>query len=51
MAVTFRVGFPRRDDRGDSPDGYRERDWRRSDEPSFALTEKVRSWTVELLDD
>lgn len=23
------VGFPRRDDRGDSPDGYRVRDWKR----------------------
>jgi len=30
--------------RGDSPDGYRERDWRPTSEPSFALTEKVRSW-------
>lgn len=40
------VGFPRVDDRGDSPDGYRERDWRDGDQPSFALTEKARSWTV-----
>ena len=41
-----RVGFPRRDDRGDSPDGYRERDWRSASEPWFAITEKARSWTV-----
>lgn len=42
-----RVGFPRKDDRGDSPDGYRERDWRGTDEPAFAVTEKARSWTRE----
>jgi DNA (cytosine-5)-methyltransferase 1 len=42
-----RVGFPRIDDRGDSPDGYRERDWRGSDEPAFALTEKARSWVLD----
>lgn len=41
------VGFPRRDDRGDSPDGYRERDMRSEDEPAFTLTEKGRSWTVK----
>lgn len=41
-----RVGFPRLDDRGDSPDGYRERDWRTTDEPSFADTEKARSWIL-----
>ena len=40
-----RVGFPRIDDRGDSPDGYRERDWKDTDEPSFAVTEKARSWS------
>lgn len=41
-----RAGFPRRDDRGDSPDGYRERDWRPATEPAFAVTEKARSWTA-----
>jgi len=46
IAARWRIGFPRLDDRGDSPDGYRERDWRDMDEPSFALTEKARSWTV-----
>jgi len=40
----FRIGFPRLDDIGDSPDGYRERDWRNDDEPSFTVTEKARSW-------
>lgn len=40
------VGFPRRDDRGDSPSGYRERDWRGEGEPAFAVTEKARSWVV-----
>lgn len=40
------VGFPRVDDRGDSADGYRERDWRDGDQPAFALTEKARSWSV-----
>lgn len=40
-----RVGFPRRDDLGTSPDGYRDRDWRDTTEPAFALTEKARSWT------
>lgn len=39
------LGFARRDDLGTSPDGYRERDRRNGDEPSFALTEKARSWT------
>ena len=37
------VGFPRQDDRGG--DGYRERDFRSTDEPSFTLTEKARSWS------
>ena len=41
-----RVGFPRKDDRGDSPDGYRERDWRGVNEPSFVVTEKARSWML-----
>lgn len=41
-----RMGFPRLDDRGDSPDGYRERDWRPTTEPAFALTEKARSWII-----
>lgn len=35
------VGFPRLDDRGTSPDGYRERDWRSTDEPAFNLTEQA----------
>lgn len=42
----FRVGFPRLDDRGDSPDGYRERDWRSGDEPANTVTEKARSWLL-----
>lgn len=42
-----RVGFPRLDDRGDSPDGYRERDWHDPDEPAPAVTEKARSWIAE----
>lgn len=37
------VGFPRRDE--DDPAEYRDRDWRPTDEPSFAVTEKARSWT------
>lgn len=41
-----RVGFPRRDDLGTSPDGYRERDWRSTSEPAFIVTEKARSWVV-----
>ena len=40
------VGFPRLDDRGDSPDGYRVRDWRPSTEPAFNLTSKARDWKV-----
>ena len=43
-----RVGFPRRDDTGTSSDGYRERDWRQADEPALALTEKARSWMVDV---
>jgi DNA (cytosine-5)-methyltransferase 1 len=39
-----RYGFPRLDDTGTSGDGYRERDWRGTDEPAFAMTEKVRSF-------
>lgn len=46
LGERFSVGFPRLDDRGDSEDGYRERDWRHEDEPSFTVTEKARSWTV-----
>lgn len=38
-----KVGFPRADDQGG--DGYRERDLRPADVPSFAVTSKVRSWT------
>lgn len=41
-----RVGFPRLDDTGTSPDGYRERDWRGVDEPAGVLTEKARSWVL-----
>lgn len=41
-----RVGFARRDDLGTSPDGYRERDLRDTDEPAFTVTEKARSWTL-----
>ncbi len=37
------VGFPRADDQGG--DGYRERDLRPVEQPSFAVTSKVRSWT------
>jgi DNA (cytosine-5)-methyltransferase 1 len=40
------VGFPRLDDRGDSPDGYRERDWFSADGPAPTLTEKARSWVL-----
>lgn len=46
LGWTGEVGFPRIDDRGDSADGYRARDWRSTDEPAFGLTEKARSWTV-----
>lgn len=46
LGWTGAVGFPRRDDRGDSPDGYRERDWRSTDEPAFTDTEKARSWEL-----
>lgn len=45
-AVETQAGFPRLDDRGDSEDGYRERDWREGGAPAFAVTEKARSWTV-----
>jgi DNA (cytosine-5)-methyltransferase 1 len=40
------VGFPRRDDMGTSPDGYRERDWRGTDAPAATVTEKARSWVL-----
>lgn len=46
--VTGRLGFPRRDDTGTSPDGYRTRDLRSIDLPSFAVTEKARSWTLRI---
>jgi DNA (cytosine-5)-methyltransferase 1 len=42
--AAWKVGFPRRDDRGG--DGYRERDWRSIDEPAQTLTEKGRSWQL-----
>jgi len=44
-----RVGFPRLAENEDEADenGYRERDWRSTDEPSFALSSKARSWTLE----
>ncbi|HLT69423.1 MAG TPA: DNA cytosine methyltransferase [Acidimicrobiales bacterium] len=44
------VGFPRRaDGRADTtPDGYRGRDLRHVDRPAFNLTEKARSWIVQL---
>lgn len=42
------LGFPRIDDTGTSPDGYRVRDRRTADRPAFALTEKSRSWAVRL---
>lgn len=40
-----KVGFPRKNDRGTSSDGYRIRDFRDVGEPAFGLTEKARSWT------
>lgn len=40
------VGFPRLDDVGTSPDGYRVRDWRDVTEPAQAVTEKARSWVL-----
>jgi DNA (cytosine-5)-methyltransferase 1 len=40
------VGFPRRDDRGDSEDGYRDRDWFPDDGPAPVITEKARSMMV-----
>lgn len=42
-----RVGFRRKDDLGTSPDGYRQRDWRTTDRPSFTLTGKARSWLYD----
>jgi len=47
----IRMGFPRKDDRGDSPDGYRLRDWRFGHEPAFNLTEKARSWWLRYMGD
>jgi DNA (cytosine-5)-methyltransferase 1 len=46
LGWTGKVGFPLFDDRGDSPDGYRERDWRSTDYPAFAVTATARSWTL-----
>lgn len=46
LGWTGEVGFTRIDDRGTSPDGYREQDWRSTDSPAFTLTEKARSWSV-----
>ena len=46
LGWTGRVGFPRLDDTGTSEDGYRERDWNTTDNPSHTLTEKARSWLV-----
>lgn len=40
------LGLPRIDDKGTSPTGYRERDLRSADQPSFTVTEKARSWIV-----
>jgi DNA (cytosine-5)-methyltransferase 1 len=42
-----RYGFPQLDDTGMSEDGYRERDWRSTVEPAFAMTEKVRSFVYQ----
>jgi DNA (cytosine-5)-methyltransferase 1 len=41
-----KVGFPRKDDTGTSPDGYRERDWFDTDGPAPSVTEKARSWVL-----
>ena len=41
-----RVGLARKDDRGTSDDGFRERDWRPTDEPSATLTGIARSWVL-----
>ena len=40
------VGFPRKDDTGVSPDGYRERDWFTTDGFAPSATEKARSWVL-----
>lgn len=41
------LGFPRRADAGvATEDGYRARDFRAADLPSFAVTSKVRSWVL-----
>ena len=48
----WRVGFPRRDDKGTSPDGYRERDWSGIDEPAPTLTGRsLLGLVVEPLED
>lgn len=42
-----RVGFPRRaDDGAATEDGYRDRDFRDTDDPAPVLTEKARSWEL-----
>lgn len=45
-AAEIEVGFPRLDDLGTSPDGYRERDWRPATEPAQTMGEKARSMVV-----
>lgn len=45
QAGRWQVGFPRRDDRGDSPDGYRERDWSDADGPAPTLDTTAGQWT------
>ena len=42
-----RVGLARKDDRGTSDDGFRERDWRPVGEPSATLTGIARSWVFD----
>lgn len=44
LGLEGKLGFPRKDDLGTSADGYRERDWRSTDQPAFTLTGKARSW-------
>lgn len=44
----WHLGFPRNDDRGDSEDGYRDRDWFPADGPAQSITEKARSMEWQL---